>query len=308
MDPALSSIAVVVTHVALILAFGVVYLRRVRVDRPPVGVFNHRDVLVVALVLVVIPPLYLRLPTLALAAVFALLSTALLYFALAPILRPRWAIAVASALVVVDVTLAQVARESHPSLFNGVNNLALAIAVVGVCNMWVQSGVRARHVAVLASGLAVYDVVATFSLTLMVDLVRRLESVPLTPMLVWGEGDGLVGVGLGDLLLVVVWSLVVEKAFSRRAGLTAAALGLSGVLVLFLAFWVDLVNRPVPAMVLLGPLMALQYRLLIQKAKQERSTAEYFSSLSPVPPATSLATPTSFTVASSPVVRPQTGP
>ena len=272
MDPSLSSIALVAAQVAVILAAGVAYLRNVRVDRPPVGVFNHRDVLLVGVVLVVIPPLYLRLPTAVLAAFFALLASALLYFALAPLLGARRAVAVAVALVAVDVALA-----GHGRLFDAVNNLALAVMVVGVCNMWVQSGVRARHVAALAGGLAVYDVVATFSLPLMADLVDRLSSLPLAPMLVWGDGAALVGIGLGDILLVLVWTLVAEKAFSRRAGLAAAALGISGVLALFAAFWLDAVNRPVPAMVLLGPAILCHYRVLVRRAGRERTAAEYLA-------------------------------
>ncbi|HET9442790.1 MAG TPA: hypothetical protein VFO65_05665 [Acidimicrobiales bacterium] len=275
MDPALSSVVAVVGQVALVLAAGLAYLRRVRVDRPPVGVFNHRDVLLVGVVLVVIPPLYLRLPAAALATVFAVLSTAMVSFALAPLLRPARAFAAAAVLVAADVALAELARESYGWLFDAVNNLALAIVVVGVCAMWVQSGVRARHVAALAGALAVYDVVATTALPLMADLVDRLASLPLTPMLVWGAGDGVVGIGMGDLLLVVVWTMVAEKAFSRRAGLLAAAMGLATITALFLAFWLDLLNSPVPAMVPLGSLMVVHYLVLARRAGRERTTAEY---------------------------------
>ena len=275
MDPALSSVVAVVGQVALVLAAGLAYLRRVRVDRPPVGVFNHRDVLLVGVVLVVIPPLYLRLPAAALATVFAVLSTAMVSFALAPLLRPARAFAAAAVLVAADVALAELARESYGWLFDAVNNLALAIVVVGVCAMWVQSGVRARHVAALAGALAVYDVVATTALPLMADLVDRLASLPLTPMLVWGAGDGVVGIGMGDLLLVLVWTMVAEKAFSRRAGLLAAAMGLATITALFLAYWLDLLNSPVPAMVPLGPLMVVHYLVLARRAGRERTTAEY---------------------------------
>lgn len=283
MEPALSSIIAVVGQVALVLAAGLAYLRGVRVDRPPVGVFNHRDVAVVGLVLVIIPPLYLRLPALALAAVFAVLSTAMLSVAMAPVVGGRRAFAVAVALVAGDIALAELARESHGWLFDGVNNLALAIVVVGVCAMWVQSGVRARHVAALAGCLAVYDVVATSALPLMADLVDRLGSLPLTPMLVWGHGDGLVGIGMGDLLLILVWTMVAEKAFSRRAGLIAAGMGLASVLALFLAFWLDVVNSPVPAMVPLGPLMVGHYLVLARRSGRERTTAEYLATLKRVP-------------------------
>jgi hypothetical protein len=281
-EPQLSSIVVVMIYIALILAAGVLYLRRARIDRPPVGVFNGRDILVVGVVLMVLPPAYLRLPTVVLAAVFALLSTAIIYFSLVPLLGGARAGATAVALVVLDVIVAEFGRDTRPWLFNEVNNLALAVAVVGVGNLWVQSGIRALHVALLACGLALYDGVATLALPLMSAFLDRISSVPLTPLLAWGHGESQVGIGLGDLLLVLVWTLVAEKAFSRRAGLTAATLGLSSVLALFLMFWLDFVSRPLPAMVLLGPVIALHYRLLIRKTKQERTIADYFATLEPI--------------------------
>ncbi len=279
MDPSLSSIVVVTAGVASILAAGVAYLRRVRVDRPPIGVFNGRDVLIVGAMLIVIPPLYLSIPVGVLAGIFALLSTGLLYFSLSPVLGGRRAAGVAVALVVADVVLAELARGSHEWTFLLVNDLALAIVVVGVCNIWVQSGIRARHVALLACGLAVYDVIATLALPLMTDFLERISSVPLTPIIAWGHGSGQAGIGLGDLLIVLVWVLVAEKAFSRRAGLAAAGLAMSCVSVLFLAFWLDLVNRPLPAMVVLGPVIGLQYLVLARKGRHQRTVAEYFASL-----------------------------
>jgi hypothetical protein len=275
MEPSLSSIVAVVLQLAAIMALGVAYLRRARVDRPPVGVFNHIDVFLVGGVLVTAPVVYLHLSTVVLGVVFAVVSVGMLHFALAPLMRPGRAVAIAVVLVGVDIALAEVARGSSPWLFNGVNNIALGIMLVGMSNMWVQSGVRARHVARLGLAVAVYDLVATLGLPVMEDLIDRLSSLPLTPMLVWGEGDAAVGAGLGDLLMILLWTLVAEKAFSRRAGLQAATLGICCSLALLIAFWVDAVNRPLPAMVLLGPAMAVHYRRLRRKAGRERTMAEY---------------------------------
>lgn len=285
MDPTLSSIALVTAQVSLILIAGLLYLRHVRVDRPPVGVFNARDVLIIGAVLVVIPPVYLSVPIPVLGGMFALVSTGMLYFSLSPVLGGRRAGLVAIALVILDVALAELSRGGQEWLFLLVNNLALAIVAVGVCNIWVQSGIRARHVALLACALAVYDAIATLALPVMSDFLDRVLSVPLTPILAWGHGTGQAGIGLGDLLLVLAWTLVAEKAFSRGAGLVAAAIGLSCVAGLFVTFWVDLVNRPLPAMVLLGPIIGLHYVVLARRYTHQRTTAEYFASLdgTPVP-------------------------
>lgn len=277
MEPALSAIVVVMAHVGLILAAGVWYLRRARVDRPPVGVFNGRDVLVVAGALVVLPPLYLSIPLLALGVVFALLSIALLSFSLSPLIGGRAGFVAAVVLVLLDVLLAEVDAEG--SVFRLVNNAALGIVVVGVCNVWVQSGIRALHVAVLACGLAIYDVIATLALPLMQEFVERVESLALTPVLAWGAAERAAGIGLGDLLLVLGWTLVAERAFSRRAGAVAAGLGMGSVGALFLLFWLDLSNRPLPAMVVLGPVIAIHYAVLARATVRQRTTGEYLAAL-----------------------------
>ena len=134
--------------------------------------------------------------------------------------------------------------------------------------------------ALLGLGLAVYDAVATLAMPLMTQFVDRVATLPLAPMLVWGVGEGQVGIGLGDMLVMLVWTLVAEKAFSARAGLVAACLSLACVFGLFMAFWLDMVNRPLPAMVVLGPAIAGHYTMLIRKGKNERTFAAYDSDVS----------------------------
>jgi hypothetical protein len=278
-EPALSSILMVLFQIALVPIVALRYLRRARVDRPPVGVFNGRDLAVVGTVLVILPAVYLRLPAAVLGAVFGLLSVAILYFALTPVVGPRRSLLVGAVLVALDVLFWRIGREQHPWLFPAINNLTLAIAVVGVGNLWVQSGIRASHVALLACGLSVFDAGATLALPLMGEFVDRISTLPLTPMLTWGSGPGAVGIGLGDILILVVWTLVAEKAFSRRAGTAAAALGAACVAALFTVFWLDLVNRPLPAMLLLGPCIAIHYGVLIRRIGRERTFAQYEATL-----------------------------
>lgn len=278
MDPSLSAIAVVMVCVGLTLVGGVLYLRRARVERPPVGVFNGRDVLVVAAALVVMPPVYLRIPVMALAVVLALFSVAMLSLSLSPVIGGRAAGGVAVSLVLADVLLAEAGHQEW--LFQLVNNVSLGIVVVGVCNIWAQSGIRASHVALLASGLAVYDVVATIALPLMEEFLARIESLPLAPVMAWGQGTSAAGIGLGDLLLALVWTLVAERSFSRRAGVVAAGLAMACIGVLFLAFWLDLSNRPLPAMVVLGPVIAVHYVVLARGTERMRTTGEYLAAYS----------------------------
>src|SRR5690606_32090986 len=116
----------------------------------------------------------------------------------------------------------------------------IVICVIGVTNLWAQSGMKARHVAILGAALAVYDLVATWVLPLMKDLSIRIETLPFAPQLAWpinAAGDWL-GPGLGDLVLVAVFPLVMRKAFGREAGVVAMVLGLGtiGLLIISVVF------------------------------------------------------------------------
>jgi hypothetical protein len=107
------------------------------------------------------------------------------------------------------------------------NNTVLAIGIIGAANLWVQSGMNARHVAVLGAALVAYDFVATSVLPLMNDLIDRLASLPFALQITWASGDNQwLGIGLGDLLMATVFPLVMRKAFGRTAGLLALVSGL----------------------------------------------------------------------------------
>jgi hypothetical protein len=275
-EPALSAILLVFAHVVLAVQAGFAYLGRFRVERPPVGVLNLRDVAFAAVVLVVVPPLYLRIPRLLVGAILVVVGVGVLSFTLGPLLGRLWGLAAAAALVAVDVALA-LGAGGHSAAFLVVNNLLVVALTVGVCNLWVQSGIRARDVAVFAAVLTVYDVLATLAFPVMLEFSARVATLPLAPALGWGQGRGTVAVGLGDLLLVLLWALVCEVAFGRRAALVGAGLGLAAVLGLFAAFWLDLVNRPVPAMVALGPLIVLHRAVLARRAGPERRIGRYLA-------------------------------
>ncbi len=277
MEPALSSILLVFAHVVVLVVAGLAYFRRARIERPPIGVYNLRDVLGMAVVLVVMPPLYLHIPDAAVVAILASAVTAVLYFTLSPVLGRPWGTGAALALVAADLALGLWDRAGHLTAFLVLNNLLMVAVAVGVTNIWAQSGIRAREVALLAAGLAVYDLLATVVTPTMVEFFARVAALPLTPVVGWGSGAGMVGIGLGDLLLVLVWTLVAERTFGPRAGLAAAAGCLLVVLAMDMAFWLDLVNRPVPAMVLLGPVIVGQFALLGRRGG--RTTEEYFAAL-----------------------------
>jgi hypothetical protein len=281
-DPSLSAVAVVLTGVLVTILAAVAYLRRMRLDRPAIGVANLGDVVIMVAFVVLLPPLYLRLPGTVLTAIFAVLVTGLCHLTLRP-LTGTWVAAVLAVLGVgADITLATsgVARPA----FLAINGILVTLVVIGATNVWVQGGLRAAHVAILVAALTGYDLIASLALPTMVEFVAKLQTLPLTPLLAWGSPARGIGIGLGDLLLVVLWVLAAEKAFSHAAGLAAAALGTAGAAALFATYLIGALTRPVPAMVLLGPIIIGQFLLLRARYPTERTWLGYRVSLGELTP------------------------
>lgn len=286
MDPSLTTIAVVTAVVAATAVAAVAYLRRVRVQRAPVGVYNLRDIVVMSVVLVVLPPLYVHLPVVAVVGLMGFVAAFVTNFTLTPVLGARPALAAAVAVLAADVALAQLHdADGHHLAYLALNDLLLVVVVVGVVNLYAQSGMRAREVAVFAGGLVVYDALATLAFPVMIDFFTRVASLPVTPVMGWGRGTDAVAVGLGDVLVATLWTVTAEKAFGRRAAGIAGASGVVGILALFLAFWADWLNRAVPAMVVLGPVIVAEYRWFLRRAGgRERTTARYLAEVDGGPP------------------------
>ena len=99
----------------------------------------------------------------------------------------------------------------------------------------------------------------------------KCANLCITVSVGWGSGSSTLGIGLGDLLLATVFPLVMRKAFGREAGITALLLSLGAIgTMLILPF-----RGLFPAMVVLGPLMALQYLLWRRRCGQERTMWQY---------------------------------
>jgi hypothetical protein len=257
----------------LVLAWG--YFRRAAITRPPIGVMGLGDVAFMLVAIVVTPLLYLALPAVLVAGLLALGSGSVVYFLLEPLVRARWAVWLIIA-VLLGADVAAVLRFGPTStVYFGVNNLVVVLTAVGVANLWAQTGLKARDAALLAVLLIGYDVVASTQLPLMGELIGRLGGLPFAPLLAWplGDGERWLALGLGDLIMAAVAPLVLRKAFGRPAGLVGlalAALAIGAVL----ALPVERISATFPVMVLLGPLLALQYGYWRRRGP-ERTTWQY---------------------------------
>ncbi|MGI8665335.1 MAG: hypothetical protein ACR2N4_04810 [Jatrophihabitans sp.] len=274
MDPVL--INLIVSHSMLVLtavaAFG--YLHHVQIERPPIGVFNLRDVGFTVVVLSVIPLLYLHLPRWLLASVLTSLGFALTIQALAPLVGRPIRIATAVALCGTEVGLVISGHAGTP-VFHAVNDLALLILAVGICNSWAQSGLRARDVAIFAVVVAGYDLVSTGLLSTTVELARRLSGLPFVPWLGWGTGSDAAFTGLGDLLFITLWPLVAAKAYSAAAGRAAMVVTMGCIAVTTTLTLAGLLTGAIPTMVLVGPAIAAHWWWLHRRHPKERTAGEF---------------------------------
>lgn len=268
----MNDLAVLVALPAIAIVLAVLYLRHVAIDRPPVGVYTSRDIAVMITVVVLLPLLYRALPGFAVATALGLMSVLAVQLTLAPLLSGPVALGAALAAGAVDLTLVITHRTTPAAIWNDV---LLLILVIGVTNLYVQSGIKVRDVAVLGSLLAGYDLVATTMLPVMGDLLRKTIELPFAPVFSGWTGSQPTMIGLGDVLMLTLWTLVSVKGYSRTAGWVAAGIELALTTGLALAMRFDLLTGLFPVMLVAGPLMALQYLFWRRLCGPERTTAAY---------------------------------
>lgn len=267
---------VVLAHAYAAMLIAWFYFRRFSVTRPPIGVLNLGDVLFMLGAVIVMPYLYLWSPRWLAAGVLVALSFSLLVATWEPVLRRRAAVWVVSALLVGADVVTSVRGEANSAPFLAVNNIVLLLSVVGVTNLWAQSGLKARDATILGVALAVYDAVATAVLPLTDDMVERLSGLPFAPMFAWPPAHGeWLGMGLGDVLLATIFPLVMGKAFGRPAAGLAMAFAALTLTALAAVGVAGLLTGSFPTMVVLGPLMVLQYVVWSRLRGPERTTRAF---------------------------------
>ena len=271
----MESFGVVVGSGAAALLLGYAYFRRNKVTRPPIGLMNGVDVIVIVATIVLIPFIYLALPLWAVTLIVVPSGLGIVYVTLEPVLGNRKLIWLSSLLLVgADVVLAT-RYGADSRLFLAVNNVLVVLVVIGVSNLWVQGGMKARHITTLAAVLTVYDLVATSVLTLMTDLVGRVSEIPMAPFVAWNGPGRDLALGIGDLLIATTFALAMRKAYGRGAGAVAVGVSLGGIVLALGLIAVGVIGRIIPVMVILGPLMVAQYLTWHRRYGLERTTLEY---------------------------------
>jgi hypothetical protein len=272
-----TSLLVVLGCTLATAAGGWLYFRGVRINRPPIGVVNLRDALVLVGLLIVMPYLYLAMPLVVVTGLLAVIVLTALSMTLEPLVPHTptlWILCLGA--VAADITLA-LSRGVTSGQFLLLNNLILCVVVIGAANLWAQSGMKAREIAVLAAVLTCYDVIATWHLQVMTEVFQRLGQLPLVPVVAWGIGDPhtALRLGLGDLLMLTVTPLVLRKAFGRRAGIVAFGSSVTVLATLLALLTAQVITVSVPVMGVLGPMIVAQYWYWRRTAGTERSTRDY---------------------------------
>lgn len=253
------------------------YFRRFKVMRPPIGVFNLIDVAYMMLSIVVVPYLYLLLPVWLVALLLGAAISSVLHLVWEPVLHTGLASWLITLLLVGGDIWASIQFSAGSPGFFAINNLVLVISIVGIANLWAQSGFRARDAALLGTFLAFYDLTATWLLPLTSDILARLSGLPFSPVIGWAvtgvgaAGTGWVGIGVGDLLMATSFPLVMRKGYGRVAGVVAMVAGFGAIAVIALLPTASLF----PVMIVLGPLMLAQYLFWSRKQGRERTTVQY---------------------------------
>src|SRR5579859_5422994 len=125
------------------------YFQRVRLERPAIGVFNGRDILFLLFFIVTLPLLYLVLPSMVLTGFLILTFVCAMYIMLRPLLLARFVWLIIPLLIVANIIVTEtlLGTPSGWQLYWILNSVVVLISAIGVSNLYVQGGMRLRHVA-----------------------------------------------------------------------------------------------------------------------------------------------------------------
>jgi hypothetical protein len=280
---------------ALATSFGALfYLRRVRLERPAIGKFNGRDVVILFAFLVALPVLYLALPQWGITSLLVVTFVASLSIGFRPLVGPTPLWLGIGVLLGANIWIGQTMLGTVPGwqLFWIETSVITLLGAISVANLYVQGGMQLRHVAWFTLGLAVYDVIFTIVWPVSNYLVREFVGHPLFPAIGMRIGFDEAIIGLGDLLVYSLFTLAAAKAYGRPAVRLAVVLivvfgaalpAMSSLLINYIDARADIV---IPAQTWFGPAAFIGYLWLRRRYGRERTMREFLASNEVVHPDT----------------------
>src|SRR6266542_220256 len=240
-------------------AAALVSFRRVRLERPAVGVFNGRDVVILFGFIVTLPVLYLLLPPLVLTIFLVITFVSALSIGYRPLL-PAAVLWPAIGLLIGT-------------------NILVARHLLGTTRGW-QLYWALTSVAVLLAAVAVYDPIFSFGVPLTAKLADAFAGFPLDPSIGFRAGLNSANIGIGDLLVYSTFAVAAYKGYRRRGVRLAFALVtvFGGVAPSLAPLVITAVVRGnvgvvVPAQLFFGPAAFVGYRILARTGPERSMQA-----------------------------------
>ena len=285
-EQTLTLLGVIMTGVIVVCCGALVYFRRVRMDRPPIGTFNARDVVILLVFVGVLPFVYGWLPIPLVTCLLALTFASALYIGYRPLLGPVGIWLGIGLLFGFNIWSSNHIMGTLPGwqLWFVEQAILVVLAAIAVCNLYLQGGMKLRHIAGLSLGLAGYDVIFASYYPLTGRLIARYITHPLTPLFGMRFGLDDYAVGLGDLLVYSLFFVAAYKAYGARAATIAAGViaVMGGFATAFIPFLFNFTNANldvlIPAQSLFGPAAFLTYLWMKRHYGRERTMAEYLAS------------------------------
>jgi hypothetical protein len=267
------------------------YLRRVRLERPAIGVFNGRDIAILLVFIATLPEIYILLPHWATTCLLGLTFVTSLSIGYRPLVGPTTLWLGIGVLVGVNLWLGRTMLGTVHGwqAFWAEGDIIVLLGAVAVANLYVQGGMRLRHVAWFALLLGGYDIVFTALVPLTNALVEDFLGYPLNPEVGMRIGLYDAAVGIGDLLIYALFMLSAYKAYGWRAARVALVLiavfggvvpSLTPLVINFVDARADIV---VPVQTWFGPVAFLGYLWMRRRYGRERTMREFLASTDVAP-------------------------
>lgn len=282
----LFELGVAVTGAVLVSLFALFYLRRVRLERPAIGVFNGRDIAVLLVVLALLPVLYVVLSHAVLTTFLAITFTASLSIGYRPVVSPAVLWTGIGLLLGLNIWMTRTILGTVLGwqLYWVETSVIVVLGASAVANLYVQGGMQLRHVARFAGLLAIYDLIFTMVTPLTNELAEDFLGYPLDPSFGFRLGLYNATLGLGDLLMYSLFMIAAFKAYGRSAARIALVLitifgavipATAPLLINFVDARADVV---VPAQTFFGPAAYLGYLWMRRRFGRERTMREFMAS------------------------------
>jgi hypothetical protein len=243
---------VVHTFFVLSLVLSIFYFNHVKIERPPFGHFNWKD-LVVAFVFIMGGPFaYLAFPEWAATIAMGLVFLALLNLSISPVTQ-TWPRSIVL-FMIVGAIIAQYVIFEYTGSYMFSNALALVIFMC-IGPVFVRNGLQPRAVALFATGLLLYDVVATLGSGFMMQFVEKMLSQPYF----LGFATDAFLIGGGDVVLSSIFvSITVKYKGPTPAYYLIGAL-IVPLVVISVLFYAKNFFMPIPYLIIATPVYLLFY-------------------------------------------------